>query len=217
MFPTNQMPVDMANANQESPANGQAEESYEIDQNAVSEVKDATADFNVIPPPPPAGTYPVRWKLGEKGVEWGGSKKAGTFLNVYLEGELIAEGTDYNNYSLREYMNNIYNKLKGTTELHHFMNCLGVPLAPSMPMKDIKTLVETTLANSPIGMAEIEWQAKEKNPNSRRADKNGYVTLKNAMRQFAKNPDGSYNNTTPSEIDGSPVPATAYVLRHLAK
>lgn len=196
--------------------NGAEETTLEVDLNATVEVKDSTTDFNIIPPPPKAGKYPVKWELNsEKGIEPKNSPKVGNFLNVYLVGHIIAEGTEYDGYTISEYMNSIYNKLKGTSELHDFLNKLGSPAPNRMTLGELKQHAEQVLAQNPVGTIELEWSASEKNPGAKNANKDGYVTLKNRMSQFTKNPDGSYVNTTPSAIDGSPVAARGYVFAHL--
>lgn len=187
----------------------------EVDLNETVEVKDSTVDFNIVPPPPKAGKYPVKWSLSDKGIVPARSEKVGSFLNVHLTGNVIAEGTEYDGYTISEYMNSIYNKLKGTSELHDFLNKLGSPAPNRMTLGELKQHAEQVLAQNPVGTIELEWQASEKNVGAKNANKDGYVTLKNRMSQFTKNPDGSYQNTTPSQIDGSAIPARGYVFAHL--
>lgn len=192
-----------------------ATEQIEVDLNEKVEVKDSTVDSNIVPPPPKAGKYPVKWSLGEKGVQVSRSDKVGSFLNVYLLGHVQADGTEYHDFPITEYMNSIYDKLKGTSPLHSFMNKLGVTVPNSTTLGDLKNLVESTLAQNPVGNAEIEWRSQELNPTSKK-QRNGYVTIRNRMSQYKKNPDGTYDPmSTLSEIDGSPVPARAYILAHV--
>lgn len=193
----------------------QQTETVEINLDEKVEVKDSTVDSNIIPPPPKAGKYPVKWSLAEKGVQGARSDKVGQFLNVYLSGKVQADG-DYTDYPITEYMNSIYDKLKGTSPLHSFLFKLGVQVPNSLSTRELIELTKETLAQSPVGNIELEWRAQERDEaNITKRAKNGYVTIKNRMSQFLKLPDGSYQPWTGSLIDGSKVPARAYVLAHV--
>src|SRR6266852_3690031 len=208
MFPESQLNQGTATATETAE---DTVETQEVDLNEKVEVADSTKDFNIVPPPPPAKEYPIQWELNsddKKGVVPARSAKVGQFLNVYLVGHIIAEGTEYNGFTVNEYMNSIYNKLKGTSEVHDFMNKLGSPVPNSLTLGELKEHVEKVLSIKPVGNAEIEWKATEKIPGDKRANKEGYVTLKNKMSQFKKNQDGSYQNFVESLVDGEKVYAT---------
>jgi hypothetical protein len=195
-----------------------AVETAQIDLDEKVEVADSTKDFNIVPPPPPAGEVVIQWELSEKGVVPARSAKVGQFLNVYLTGHIIMPNTEYDGYTVSEYMNSIYNKLKGTSEVHDFMNKLGSPVPNSTTLRDLKTHIEKALAPKPVGTAELEWKVTERNPGDKRANKDGYVTIKNKMSQFSKLPDGSgYQNFVESSIDGDKIYAQAYISKHLRK
>lgn len=220
MFPTNQMlnlPSNQVD-NSQTQTNGQDEEQVQIDLNQKVEVADSTKDFNIVPPPPPAGEYPVQWELAEKDpVDPRASKKVGTFLQCAFVGHIIAQGTDYDGYTINEYMNSIYNKLKGTSPLHDFLHKLGHTVPNSLSVAELKTFVENAMAQKPVGTINLEWQAAYKDPTDRRANPQGYVQWKNRMSQFNRQPDGSYSNELQSPVDATPIYARAYVFAHLKK
>lgn len=220
MFPESSMPTGINNATSvESAANGQAEEEQvAVDPNQKVEVADQSKDINTRIPPPTGGKeYIVQWELGEKGVEYRASKKSGTFIVVPLVGHLVLEGSEYNGYQIVDWINSIYNKLVGTTAVHDFLYKVGVTVPPTATQADLKALMESTLAQKPMGTIELEWRASMKNPADPRANKDGYVTVANKMRFFPKNPDGSYRNYFENKIDGSEVFAQAYVAQHLRR
>ena len=221
MFPTSAMPNQVNNQadNSQTQVNGEDNEQVAIDPNQRVQVADPTKDFNIVPPPPAAGEYPVQWELAEKDpVDMRGSKKVGTFLQCAFVGHIIAQGTDYDGYTINEYMNSIYNKMKGTSPLHDFLHKLGHTVPADLTVQELKTFTENALAQKPVGTIQLEWQASYKDPTDRRANDKGYVTWKNRMNQFGtRNPDGSYNHELVSPSDGTPVYARAYVFAHLKK
>lgn len=207
MFPETQTATGSTSS---SPANGAAEvEVQAVDLNEEQTVENQDADFNVVPSPPPAKRYPTKISLHEDGID-ARRGKAGTFLNVPLV-LTIADGGQYDGYSTRAWINNIYNKLKGTTKVHWILKCLGVTVPKTIKMQDLKELLEQTLNQNPVMMVDWEWEASIKDSNDRRANEAGYVKLKNRMSQFDRNPDGTYSNIFKSPMDGSDVYARASI------
>jgi|SRR6185295_2895087 len=194
------------------------EEQVAVDPNQKVEVADQSKDINVRVPPPTGGKeYIIQWELGEKEIEYRASKKSGTFIIVPLVGHIVAEGTEYHEYQVLDWINSIYNKLVATTAVHDFLYKIGVTVPPTATQAELKTLMEQTLAQKPMGTIELEWRASMKNPADPRANKDGYVTLANKMRFFPKNPDGSYRHFFENRVDGSEVYAQAYVAQHLKR
>jgi hypothetical protein len=219
MFEQQHMPQNLGTSTSNAQTNSQDEEQVAVDLNQKVEVADPTKDFNIVPPPPPAKEYPIQWELAEKdGIDPRASKKVGTFLQCHFVGKILAEGTDYNGYTVNEYMNSIYNNLKGTSPLHDFLHKLGHTVSQSLSVGELKTFTETALAQRPVGTISLEWRLSYKDPSSPRANKDGYVALYNRMSQFTpKNPDGSHPNVIASPVDGTPLYAQAYVFAHLKK
>lgn len=219
MFPQNQMPntQNATSTAQTNQANGADEEQVEVNPDEVVKVVDQSKDINIVPPPPKAGDYIFQWSTGEKGVEYRASKKAGTFIVVPLEGHLVLEGSEYNGYRVLDWLNSIYSQLKGTTPVHDYLYKIGVAVPAEASQKMLKETVESTLAQKPYGTATLEWRVSERNPADPRANKDGYVVLKNRMDQFPRLPDGSFQNWIESKLDGSKLYAQAYVAAHLKK
>lgn len=199
-------------------ANGQDDEQVAIDLNQRVEVADPTKDFNIVPPPPPAGEYPVQWELAEKDpVDPRAKASTGTFLQCAFVGHIIAQGQEYDGYTINEYMNSLYNRLKGTSPLHDFLHKIGHTVPNNLSVGELKTFTENALAQKPVGTIQLEWQGTYRDPTDKRANDKGYVTAKNKMNQFPRNADGSYSNQFPSPMDNTPVFARAYVFAHLKK
>lgn len=220
MFPESQMP-NVSNQTQtadQTQTNDAEKEEVAIDLNQKVEVADPTKDFNIVPPPPPAGEYPIEWSLAEKDpVDPRGSAKVGTFLQCSFVGKIIAPNTDYDGYTINEYMNSIYNKMKGTSPLHDFLHKLGHTVPASLSVGELKIFTENAMAQKLVGTIQLEWQGSYKDPTDRRANAQGYVTAKNRMNQFPRNADGSYSSQFLSPVDGTPIFARAYVFAHLKK
>lgn len=191
----------------------ETEPAREVNLDEEVEVANPNADFNITPPPPPANKYPAKFTLGEKGVEAKNSAKVGNFLVVHLTAAVIASGQDYDGYTVYDYPNSIYDKRKGTSAVHSLMDKLGDPLPAKCTLRDMKAHVERVLNAAPVGNIELEWQAKERDPNNKRADKNGYVTLASRANQFPMI-NGIRSNFVKSERDGSPVAAQAFILAY---
>lgn len=190
----------------------QAATTEEIDLSEVQTVENADTDYNIVPPPPPAGRYTWKLSLHEDGISPRKSTKVGTFLVIPLVLNLVAEGTPYHDYQVRDWVNNIYNKMKGTTKAHWILHCLGETVPVKISHQDLKSKLESVLSQHPLISADMEWQASIKDPSDKRANEAGYVTIKNRMKDFPQNPDGSFSNVFESKVDGTKVYAQAYIL-----
>lgn len=218
MFPQSQMPNTVVATDPAVATAQDTEEQLPVDLDAKVEVADASKDINVVVPPPKAGEYIVQWELGEKGIEGRSSKKVGSFLLVPLVGHIVLEGSEYNNYQVQDWITSIYSTLKQNAPTHDFLYKLGVNVPQSVSLRELQKILEETLAQKPFGTVLLEWKLSEKNPSDPRADrKTGYVTLKNRMDQFPRNPDGTYQNWIDSKVDGSKLYAQAVVAAHLKK
>lgn len=182
-----------------------------VDLNEEQTVENPEADFNVIPAPPPAGKYAAKVILGEDGISGRKSAKSGTFLVIPLILKIMAEGQPYDGYEIRDYPNNIIQKMKGTSKAHWILHCLGETVPAKITHQDLKDRFESVLAQEPTIMIDLEWQASYKDPTDRRANKDGYVIGANRMSQFPKLPDGSYSNLFKNPVDGTVVAARGYI------
>ena len=214
MFPETSMPQGTVAATENQ--SGSNEEQVAVDLNQRVEVADPSKDINIVPPPPPAGEYVIKWEVGEKGIDARASAKVGTFVNVPLVGTVVSP-KEFEGRKINENLTSIYNQLKQTSALHDFLYKIGISVPPSATQGEILEITKTALANNPVGTIELEWKVSERNPADPRKNKDGYVTYFNKMTQFPKNPDGSYANTLSSKVDGQPIYAQAYVSKHLKK
>lgn len=184
-----------------------------IDLDEVIEVENPTADFNIPATPPKAGIYVARWKLNSQkpngGIEAKNSPKVGNFLNVHLLGVIVAPDESFDGFIFNDYMHTIVNRQKGTSEVHHFLNCLGTPLDKSTSLRQIMTTLQEELSLEPTSKVKIEWKATYKDDNGK------YIDIAKKMTDFEKLPDGTYQNWKISPLDGERVYAQVYVVQHI--
>lgn len=211
MFPQSQM-------SQASP-DAEATEHVEVNLDAEVEAANPNADFNEAIPPPKAGAYLFRWEVNpDKGVVPSQTKKPPhtPFLNVFLLGKLVLDGSPDDGFTANYYLNSLINRRKGTSEAHHFLNILGSPVPQRITLGNLKTQLETTLANNPLSPAMLEWRCSYKDPQT---DK--WIEQYKSMSQFPKELDdggkwtGNYLNVAKSKLDGSDLFAQAYIVELL--
>ncbi len=160
-----------------------AVETAAIDLNAEIVADDPEADFNERNAPPPAGVYPIKWQLGDKGVVPAQDKNGKPYVAVYLKGELQAE-SPFENYPVTYYMNSIIFGSKGTSEVHHFMNCIGEPLPNRITLGEMKERIENALANSPVGNALCDWKGSYQSGVNQQTGKAVWTDQYKSMKAF---------------------------------
>lgn len=197
-----------------------------IDMDAEIVADNPEADFNVRTAPPNADIYPVAWSLAEKGVIAAMDKNSKPFVHVYLKGALKADAP-FEDFPVNDYMNSIVQGGKGTSAVHHFMNCIGEPLPARITLSEMKEKVENALANLPLGNVECDWKASYQSGINPKNGKPAYTEIAKHMKQFklVDELDDAGNKTgnkvrqlfIPSPKDGEPVFAQFYVVKHLTQ
>lgn len=203
-----------------------AEEKITIDLDAQVEAANPEADFNERLAPAPAGVYPIKWSLAEKGVVPALSKNKQPYLSVYLQGELVAD-PPFDGMKTQYYMNSIVNPRSGTSEVHFFMAALGNPVPARISLGDLKNLIETTLAANPVGNVEADWRGSYQDGVDPKTNKPKWVEQYKHMGQFpivdelddAGNKTGKKirSHIGKSAKDGEPVFAQFYIVKHLTQ
>lgn len=207
-----------------SPADD-AVENQQIDMNAEISVDNPEADVNEqIPPPAGDRVYPIKYSLND--AQEGGAvqakltKNGAPFLNVFLKGNIIAEGAD-DGFPVSRYMNTIQNRT-GTSTVHYFLLCAGEPVLTKMSLQRLQDKIEEVLATNPTVLGLCDWRAQY--PDGTTNPKNGkanYKTLKEGMKNFPKSKDESgktvYNHILESPKDGSKVSARLEVFKDLTQ
>lgn len=181
-------------------------------------VQDPSRDINIPLEPPPGGVvYPVLWGLNPNKKDGGAyfkqSDKSGQWsLIVSLLGKVQGmEGTDFENYFVSDTINSFLRK--GTTAIHHFMNCVGQPMAANTNLRSMQSIVKEVLGQEPIGHVLLEWRASyQESPDK-------WKQIASRMTDFPKNEDGTYQPwiEIPDNGEGEAVKiyAQAYVAAHV--
>lgn len=203
-------PEERINTSSQTDEEEKETEVQSVDLDAEIEVKDPEADVDVVPRPPDAGDYIFKLSFADKRIEGKNSKKSGNYAVAHLVNTIVKDGDEFDGYDVYNHITSA--PYRGSSGVHSLMAKLGEPLPQKDKLKNLMAQVEKVINSSPVIKGELEWQAKEKDPGSKNADTNGYVTLATRMAQFPKNPDGSRSNFIASKKDGSPVPATAYIV-----
>lgn len=201
-------------------------EVVQIDWEATVEAEHPDADANEILPIPPGGqTYLWKVSLLDRGEienpKPGMTKDRKPFITVGLELELVDESSEFNGFKLSEYVTSLVMPRRGTSMLHHVMNCMGEVLPSSISLKALRDKVVETLTSSPSPLinAELEWKASRKNGPG----KNDYEQVAQKMKQFPRNPEGDgYSQTyiwknPKNPNDTQELRAFPYITKYIAQ
>lgn len=219
------IPEEKLNNNPEA----EATETVEVDLNETVEVEDAQGDVNIAAKLPPAGVYPLKFKAGkdehpyatktkkEPYRQFVGTSLVGQFIDGEYEGSLV----------FVNHINSLVMRGKPTSELHHFLNIVGSPTSNKTTIGELLEHTRQVLDNSPVGMADVDWQASYKKEDG------FYEVFKKKMTDFPKHYidtdgksitkeaggkwDGSYEQSVPHPKDGEPVSAQLYIRTFLSQ
>jgi hypothetical protein len=201
-------------------------EEVEVNLDEVIEVEDSSRDFNEISAPPPADIYPfsliLNLKKGggnikgieiPKGIEVKVDKNKKTFVGVHLIAKLQSSNEPHDGYEVFTYVNSILFSGKATSELHSLLTKLGEDVPNSMPVLGLVELCDRVFSAKPVQLAELDWEASYK-----RNDGSGsYEKQLKSMKAFPRNADGTYNHIVPSDLDGEPLYARAFIKKFISQ
>lgn len=161
-----------ASAASTSPIDAEEVQVVEVNWDAEVIAEHPDADINETLPIPPAGVYLFKARLLNRGEgkenPYGSVTKPKDnspgvpFLNVMLELELVDESSPFNGYKLNHKLSSLVFDKRGTSPLHHFMNCAGEVLPSVIRLRDLKEKIEATLEQTPMVQAELNWRAARK-------------------------------------------------------
>lgn len=170
-------------------------EEIQVEDNEVVEAANPEADMNATLPIPPAGSYLFKVSLLDRG-EIANPKRGRTnpkdgtsgrpFISVGLKLHLVDEGGEFHGFELTEYVTSLVMARRGTSSLHHFMNCIGETLPTTIGIGDLEAKVRAALESNPLVQAKLEWKASRKSGPGK-YDREEVVKY---MRDFPNNPDG---------------------------
>lgn len=196
-------------------------EVVQVDWDAEVVAEHPDADINELLPIPPSGIYLFKTRLlpaaeGKENPYGSVTKNKVQYLSVMLELELIDESSPNNGYKLNHRLSSLVFDKRGTSPLHHFMNCIGEVLPTSIRLKDLRDRVISALESSPLVQAELEWRAARKfGPGQY-----DWEDVAKKMRDFPKDKEADgysqiYIYTNPQTKQKSEHRAVAYISKFL--
>lgn len=161
----------------------EAVETIEVNLDEELEVEDSTADVNIAAKLPAHGIYTCQWAANKKDNSIYASRTKSEPHRSFVGAGLVGTIQDEEFEGTQVYVNHI-NSLqqrgKPTSELHHFLNVVGNPAPNRTTVGELKSFTESTLEQTPLGMAEIDWKASYKN------DKGDWIDIATTMSRFPK-------------------------------
>ena len=159
----------------------------------VDDAADSAEFFN--PPLPDDGEYEVVLALGNRGVKadrqrdgkGANAKKTGpAFLNVHLQLKKVDPTTGGEGGTLAfDSLTTIVMGNSGTSRVHALFDLAGHKLPSRASLGELKTAIETAIAQAPHAMASTRWEAQYK-------DKDGnYQDVLKGQKAFPPLPDAS--------------------------
>jgi hypothetical protein len=196
-------------------------EIVQVDWDAEVVAEHPDADINELLPIPPAGIYLFKARLlpATEGKEnpYGSVTKAKVqFVVAMIELELVDESSPFNGYKLNHRLSSLVFDKRGTSPLHHFMNCIGEVLPNVIRMKDLRDRVISSLESSPMVQVELEWRAARKSGTGQY----DWEDVAKKMRDFPKDKESDgysqvYIYTNPQTKQKSEHRAVAYINKFL--
>lgn len=190
------------------------------DEEVVAEHPDA--DMNEILPLPEGGKiYLFKARLLNRGEDkenpYGSmTKDKKPFINVAVELELTDESSPYHGFKINHYLTSLVFERRGTSALHHFMNCIGETLPERISLGTMRDRVKAALdsGNPPMVQAELEWKASIKTGPG----KYDWTEVVKKMKDFprSKESDGYsqiYIHTDPKTRQQTEARANAYISK----
>jgi hypothetical protein len=207
-----------------SPVDAEEIQAIEVDWDAEVKAEHPDADINETLPIPPAGVYLFKCRLQNRGEDkenpYGSVTKdknnPRSFLNVMLELELVDESSEFNGYKLNHKLSSLVFDKRGTSPLHHFMNCIGEVLPEVILLRDMKDKVVAALEATPMVQAELEWRAARKSGQGQY----DWEDVAKKMLDFPKNKEGDgrsqiYVYTNPATKQKTEHRAMPYISKFL--
>lgn len=204
-----------------APVDTEETQAVEVNWDAEIVAEHPDADINELLPIPPAGIYLFKCRLLDRGEDkenpYGSvTKKQQPFLNVMLELELVDESSSFNGYKINDRLSSLVFEKRGTSPLHHFMNCIGEVVPEVIRLRDLKDKVVAALEQTPMVNAELEWRAARKSGSGQY----DWEDITKRMRDFPKDKESDgysqiYIYTNPATKQKSEHRAMAYISKYI--
>lgn len=200
-----------------------------VDLNARVVAAKPDADINALIPQPPGsngkfghGAYLLRARLLDRGdianPKPGLTKEKVPFVTVGLELEIVDEGSEFHGFKMNKYINSLVQKMRQTSDVHWFMNCIGETLPEDISLGELIEKIKSALESEPMINSELEWRASRKIGQG----KYDYEDVATRMMDFPKSPDGDghipvYTYKDPKSGEKTEHRAMAYVSKFLSQ
>lgn len=150
-----------------APVDTEEVQAVEVDWDAEVKADHPDADLNEVLPIPPAGVYLFKARLasvaeGKENPYGSTTRDNKPYINAMIELELVDESSEFNGTKLNIRLGSLVFDKRGTSPIHHFMNCIGETLPSVIRLKDLRDRVITALESTPLVQAELEWRAARK-------------------------------------------------------
>jgi hypothetical protein len=220
---TTKMPTLFNTATAETSSTPVAEETEvrQVDWDAEVVADHPDADLNELLPIPPAGIYLFKSRLlpaaeGKENPYGSVTKDNKPFISAMVELELVDESSPFNGYKLNHRLSSLVFEKRGTSPLHHFMNCIGEVVPTVIRMRDFRDKVVSALESTPMVQAELEWRAARKSGPGQY----DWEDVAKKMRDFPKDKESDgysqiYLYTNPTTKQKSEHRAQAYISKFL--
>ncbi len=144
-------------------------------------------------------------------------KNGNTYYATRIQARIIAPGDDDDNKAVFDGFVSTMMR-NGTSRVIGVLGALGYDVSTVSSHLDQVKALDNLLAGEPSCGIETEWEAQYDTGNvDSDTGKKIYKTLKRGMRNFPSDPNGVYNHTLESPVDGSDVNAQARVKRYFAE
>jgi hypothetical protein len=155
---------------------------------------DPDANFFETPPPPDDREFQVKITCESDPTVKRQHKKTGPpdkstgplFLNFSLTLRIVDPNQPWDNQMVFDNATSLVMDSSGTSRLHTILRAIGAPALGSMSLAQLRDHAIDVFNSEPTAFIEGQWEARAESQGNKRADKNGWVTVRRGMKNFEK-------------------------------
>ncbi len=157
----------------------------------------------------PDGYHTLNVELGRDGITVGKTKNGQAFIQAHIMARVVAPGETFDKSVIFDRVSSIVFD-SGTSPLHQFLKATGNPAPASSTLQELKDHTLQVLAGKPQVSGRTRWIGSVQTGTSSDGKKTYEDKLK-GMRNFAQNPDGTYNPRFTVSVNGRDVEGVAQI------